>query len=325
MNTDALSEYLKPINPLLDDPEISEISINQPKVAYIEKAGQITEIRLIQLTHYWLEGLVNLIARFTEQRLSGAEPLLSAALPNGQRIQIVLPPACESGKIIISIRKQVIQNLSLEDYQAMGAFNQVKVTTSSPNQYDELLLEKKYCEFLKQAIQKKKNILISGATATGKTTFLNACLKEIPNHERIITLEDVREIQIPHTNKVHLLASKGEQGSAKINMPHLIEACLRLRPDRIILGEMRGAEAADFINATATGHDGALSTIHASSPKVAFMRLVHMAKLKPGMNLSREDILADFHSLIDIVVQISRIRVQEKYIRFISEIYYHAK
>jgi type IV secretion system protein VirB11 len=318
-NQDALYEYLKPLALLLDDPDISEISINQPQIAYIEKAGQITEIKLTQLTHYWLEGLATLIARFTEQRLSAAEPLLSAALPNGQRIQIVLPPACESGKIIISIRKQVIQNLSLEDYQAMGAFNQVKVTTSSPNHYDELLLEKKYCEFLKHAIQQKKNILISGATATGKTTFLNACLKEIPNHERIITLEDVREIQISHANKVHLLASKDEQGTAKVNMSQLIEACLRLRPDRIILGEMRGAEAADFINATATGHDGALSTIHASSPKVAFMRLVHMAKLKPGMNLSREDILADFQSLIDIVVQIKIAKNK----RHVSEIYYN--
>lgn len=121
---------------------------------------------------------------------------------------------------------------------------------------------------------------------------------------------------------MHLLASKGEQGTAKVTMSQLIEACLRLRPDRIILGEMRGAEAADFINATATGHDGALSTIHATNPKIAFMRLVHMAKLKPGMNLSREDILADFQSLIDIVVQISRVRIQEKYVRFISELYY---
>ncbi len=204
---------------LLDDPEISEISINQPQVAYIEKAGQVTEIKLAQLTHYWLEGLATLIARFTEQRLSAKEPLLSASLPNGQRIQIVLPPACEAGKIILSIRKQVIQNLSLDDYHAMGAFDQVKITPALPNNNDELavlLAEQNYCEFLKQAIQQKKNILISGATATGKTTFLNACLKEIPNHERIITLEDVREIQIPHTNKVHLLASKGEQGTAKV-------------------------------------------------------------------------------------------------------------
>ena len=167
----------------------------------------------------------------------------------------------------------------------------------------------------------KKNILISGGTSTGKTTFLNACLKEIPHDERIITLEDVREVKISHHNKVHLLASKGEQGTARTTMTQLIEASLRLRPDRIILGELRGKEAADFINAPATGHDGSLASIHASSPTLAFIRLVHMVKLNPGMNLSRDDILTDLHHLIDVVVQIKRVRIGSHYQRTISDIY----
>jgi type IV secretion system protein VirB11 len=185
----------------------------------------------------------------------------------------------------------------------------------------DLFTQKKYVTFLKSAIALKKTVLISGGTSTGKTTFLNACLKEIPEEERIITLEDVREVEIPHLNKVHLLASKGEQGFAKVTLSQLVEVCLRLRPDRIIMGEMRGAEAADFLNAVATGHDGSVASIHAAHPAMAFMRLVHLIKLNPAMKMRRADILEDLHSLIDIVVQIKRIRVGDQYQRSISDIY----
>lgn len=331
-NTDALSVYLEPLKLLLSDKQVNEISINEPKIAYIERDGEISRERLPELTDYWLTGLANLIARYTDQRISEKEPLLSAQLPEGHRIQVVLPPAAEAGKVIISIRQQVISDLSLDEYEKVGTFNHVKARyikshrtglalDEDEQRLAEYFKQGEYVPFLKAALLLKKNILISGGTSTGKTTFLNACLKEIPLHERIITLEDVREVMIPHPNKVHLLASKNEQGLARVTMSQLVEVCLRLRPDRIIMGEMRGAEAADFLNATSTGHDGSVASIHASHPAMAFMRLVHMVKLNPAMNMNREDILEDLHNIIDIVVQIKRVREGDKYRRYISEIY----
>lgn len=336
-NISALSTYLEPLASLLNDPLVSEISINEPYWVQVEKAGQTTEASLPELTDYWLDGLAGLIADYADQRLSEEEPLLSASLPAGHRIQVVLPPSCEPGKVIMSIRKQVIRHLTLAEYEANGAFDQVKPRFIKSHRSElglseddqalaDLFQQKKYFDFLKAAIVAKKNILVSGGTSTGKTTFLNACLKEIPSDERIITLEDVREVDIQHRNKVHLLASKGGQGRSKVTMSQLVEVCLRLRPDRIIMGEMRGAEAADFLNATATGHDGSIASIHASHPAMAFMRLVHMVKLNPGMNMSREDILEDLHTIIDVVVQIQRVRIGDpisgyRYERRISEIY----
>ncbi len=332
MGETALNHYLEPLNEFLNDHEVSEISINEPGFVYVERFGTIQKNSIPKLTYYWLQGLSSLIADFTHQILNHKKPILSANLPAGHRIQIIIPPAAESEKIILSIRKQVISNYSLDQYQAMGFFNGIKAHTiqtqrshlklgEDEKKLAHLFSDQKYLQFLKEAVLLKKNILISGGTSTGKTTFLNACLKEIPPHERIITLEDVREVDIPHENKVHLLASKGEQGIAKVTMVELIESSLRLRPDRIIMGELRGSEAADFINATATGHEGSIATIHASNPSIAFMRLVHMVKLNPSMTLNREDILADLHNLIDIVVQLKRTQLNGSTSRYISEIY----
>lgn len=331
-NTSALGTYLKPLAVLLNDATVSEISINAPQWVYVERGGDIQAVEIPELTDYWLDGLAALISDYSEQRLSAEEPLLSASLPAGHRIQIVLPPACEAGKVIMSIRKQVTRNLSLQNYEDSGTFEHIKPRYISSHRSQlalseddqvlaDLFHQQQYLTFLKSAILAKKNILISGGTSTGKTTFLNACLKEIPAHERIITLEDVREVELSQPNTVHLLASKGGQGKSKVGMAQLVEVCLRLRPDRIIMGEMRGAEAADFLNATATGHDGSIASIHASHPAMAFMRLVHMVKLNPGMNMSREDILEDLHTIIDIVVQIKRVRIGGRYERRISEIY----
>jgi type IV secretion system protein VirB11 len=332
-NITALDEYLKPLEPWLRDKTINEISINEPTVAFIEQNGCLQKISLPELTYYHLEGLARLIARYTDQRLSEKEPLLSAMLPTGERIQIICPPATMPGRIVMSIRKQIIEDLSLQNYIQQGAFSriqpcyithsrQVMSSDNDTKMLRELFDAGRYADFIYEAISQRKNILIAGGTGTGKTTFLNACLKEIPLHERIITLEDVSEVRIPHVNKVQLLASRGKQGIAEVTMQELMEASLRLHPDRIIVGEIRGKEALQFCAATATGHDGSFASIHASSPPLAFMRLVHLMKLNPEMNLSREDLLQDLYSLVDVIIQMKRDHQNHQYYRYISELYF---
>lgn len=160
--------------------------------------------------------------------------------------------------------------------------------------------------FLQEAIQAKKNIVISGGTSSGKTTFLNALISEIPLDERIITLEDTREVSIPHQNHVSLLASKGGQGASKISMQDLLQSSLRLRPDRIIMGEIRGAEIMDFVNSCSTGHEGSMTSIHANNPKIAIMRMTQMYKLNNVPSMRDKDILQELNEVIDIIIQVGK-------------------
>lgn len=332
-NTVALEEYLKPLAPYLDDPDISEIYIHKPNQIYIERKSFFERIEVNGLDMRHLLGVAKLVSRYSEQRLSEKEPLLSAQIPGGFRIQIILPPATAVNNIVIAIRKPTLFDVGLNDYVEMGAFKRVKPKhldshrSTLPIEEEnrplvELFRKGEFVEFIKRAVASKKNIIVSGATSTGKTTFLNACLKEIPLHEHIVTLEDVPEVKLsPQAMHTPLFASKGGQGVAKVTMQNLVEASLRIRPDRIIMGELRGAEAADFINATATGHDGSISSLHSASAHMAFMRLVHMVKLG-GTNLSREDILEDLHTVVDVVIQLRRRIEGNRYVREVSEIYY---
>ena len=331
-NTVALEVYLKPISDVLMDDSVSEILINREGCYFLERNGFFEQVENLALDKRHLTGLATLIARYSDQRLSEKEPLLSGKLPSGHRIQVILPPATSLDRIVISIRKQTIHNVSLDSYVGFNSFDSTKpcylsshrnnqVPSEANKDLMDLFSDGKFVEFLKKAILLKKNIIISGATSTGKTTFLNACLKEIPLYEHIVTLEDVSELSPPHVLHTPLFTSKGLQGVSNVTMQDLVQASLRIRPDRIIMGEMRGAEAADFINATATGHDGSISSLHAASPHVAFMRLVHMVKLN-GSNLSRDDILEDLHTIIDIVVQLRRRVEGKKHFREVSEIYY---
>lgn len=307
----ALDHYLQPLMPWLSDNQVSEIMINDPHRVFIDKAGHMVEHCAPELTFDWSQGLGSLIANFTSQRLSEKEPLLSAMLPNGERTQIVLPPACEKGKVVFAIRKQVVRHLTLDDYEQRGSFERTKTSDSKSQDEEEtelssLFREGQWKRFLETAIARKKNVLVSGATHSGKTAFLNACLRVIPSHERIITLEDTREVQTHHANQVNLISSKNNQGVALVTMSKLVATSLRLRPDRIILGEIREEEALDFVNAAKTGHDGTIASIHASSPRIAFLRLSDLIQSNKASHLSRKDILSDLHSLIHVVVQMKK-------------------
>ena len=322
---EALEVYLKPISILLSKDGISEISINEPNEAWVERRGDMFKVALPGYDTNHLKSLARLIAESTDQKISEETPLLSATLPAGYRIQVVFPPACENHTVIMSIRKKSSLSWTLEDYEKMGAFD----TTATEKVIDEnniilsrLLKANRIKDFLYQAILFKKNIIISGGTSTGKTTFTNACLRSIPKVERLITVEDAREIDLDsHPNKVHLLASKGGQGRANVTAQDLIEACLRLRPERIIVGELRGSEAFAFLRAINTGHPGSISTLHADTPEMALQQLKLMV-MQAGLGMPPEDIMNYIKNVVDIVVQLKR---GAKGRRYISEIYFKDK
>ena len=324
MTVAALDSYLLPLNEILDQDGVNQVSINRPHEVWIEKGGDMTCQQLPTFDFEHLKSLGRLVAQGTEQRLSEEEPLLSATLPNGYRIQVLFPPSCEQGCVVISIRKPSSLKWTLDDYEKMGIFDAVSVGEVEDKNdlvLAKLLELKRIKDFLQRAVIYKKNIIISGGTSTGKTTFTNAMIRAIPHEERIITVEDAREIDLSsHANRVHLIASKGGQGRSKVTTQELIEACLRLRPERIIVGELRGSEAFSFLRAINTGHPGSISTLHADTPKMALEQLKMMV-MQAGLGMSPAEITSYIRNVVDIVVQLKR---GEKGRRFISEVYFRA-
>jgi len=321
-NFAALETFLLPFKEIFAEDGVNEIMVNMPGEVWVEKKGDQFYKSVPELDFEHLMSLGRLVAQSTDQTISEEKPLLSASLPNGYRIQIVFPPACEARRVIYSIRKGSPINLTLDEYAKLGAFD----TTSTKELIDEnevilknYLNDNKIKEFIKHAVISKKNIIISGGTSTGKTTFTNAALAEIPSEERLITVEDAREIILAkHPNKLHLLASKGGQGRAKVTTQDLIEACLRLRPDRIIVGELRGMEAFSFLRAINTGHPGSISTLHADTPTMAIEQMKLMV-MQAGLGMPPEEVKKYILAVIDIVVQLKRGNNGKRYV---SEIYY---
>ncbi|MFT4967475.1 MAG: type IV secretion system protein VirB11 [Candidatus Deianiraeaceae bacterium] len=319
-NFTVLNTYLQPIEEILLEDGVSEISINDPGVGWVEKMGKIYPVKLPVFTYKHLYGLAKLIAQSTDQSVSEEAPLLSATLPNGCRVQVVLPPVCPKGTIAMSIRKPSTISYTLDDYEKMGAFALATIQEQKDkNDYIlEALLEKnRIKDFLRGCVRFKKNIIISGGTSTGKTTFTNALLQDIPRGERLITVEDAREVVLSqHPNRLHLVASKGGQGRANVTTQDLIEACLRLRPDRIIVGEIRGKEAFSFLRAINTGHPGSISTLHADSPQMAIEQLKLMV-MQAGLGMSPPEVKNYITQVVDIIVQLKK---GENGVRFVSEI-----
>lgn len=302
---------LAPLKKWFESPNVNEIMLNQPGQIYVEENGQISQYNVPEFDEARLYRLFQLLAKENNQVLDAKHPLLSGNLQDNSRIQIVLPPVAKYP--LFAIRRKVQKKVSLGQYNEQKYFLQTQAFSFSNtvlNADDEKLLilyqNNKWHEFINKAILAKKNIIISGGTSSGKTTFLNACLQEIPSQDRIIILEDTREVEISHPNQVQLLASKGEQGLAPISMQELVQCCLRLRPDRIIMGEIRGKEILDFISACSTGHEGGLTTIHANNPQIAFMRMTQMYKLNNVPAMTDNDILRELKSVVDIIIQVEK-------------------
>lgn len=302
---------LEPLQKFLAEDSVSELSINRPNEMFVERLGanEMERIEDETLSEQWIRNLSYLVASSTNQQINEEKPILSAALPSGERIQCILPPAAPDGGAI-SIRKQVIKDMTMDDYAAAGAFEETLMGHSLGLSEEEsdlvaMLKNSSPMDFLAHAVRSRISILVSGGTSTGKTTFLNALLKLIPPSERIITIEDTRELKPVTPNTLALMASKGDQGLAKVDAQSLLEASLRMRPDRLLLGELRGAEAFAFLQAINTGHPGSLTTVHANSARSAYERLALMV-MQGGVRLGREEIIEYLKEVIPIVVQLAR-------------------
>jgi type IV secretion system protein VirB11 len=304
------SGLLELLSPWLADDTVSEILINQPYQVWIETKGVMSCYKIPDISPLYLKRLFTFIANENGKVIDEACPILSGNLYYDARVQLVIPPA--SRHYCLSIRKQTKKSCSLDDFNQSDFFNNAKPFSLNVSQVEdhkaqEMLLSlyrtKSWMLFLLKAVEEKKNIIISGATSSGKTSLLNACLTAIPQGERIITLEDTFEISIPHPNKVSLLAQKDKNN---YSMQCLLQCVLRLRPDRILMGEIRGPEVLDFIGACQTGHSGAITTIHANNPKGVITRMTQLYKQNNVPSMRDKDIDAEILDVIDIIVQLER-------------------
>jgi type IV secretion system protein VirB11 len=329
---------LEPLSAFLDDASVTEIVINRPGVLVAEREGRWETHRLPVLTFDWCLDLAKLLRNRSSQDISEAHPLLGAQLPDGQRVQIVIPPAAPTGTVSITIRRPSSTVFSLSELIAKGAFNATRweqslsLTPEERNGLESTLSESdrelldlfrfaEWDRFFTLAVRRRKNIVSSGATGSGKTTLGNALSALIQPHERIVTVEDVREMRLSHDNQVNLSYPKGGNGVSQLAPRDLLEAALRMRPDRVLLAELRGDESFFFIqNVLNSGHPGTITTVHATRAKLAFRRLALMIKGSPeGSGLELADIMTTLHALIDIVVQMERLPDGQ---RVVSEVYF---
>ena len=331
---------LASMKPYLDDPTVTELVVNKPYEMFVGRQGNgyMERIAMPDLSLSLLESLADVTASFTNQESDRERPLLSATMPidlsndvddterGGYRVQIVRAPAVEEKTMALCIRKPSLLNLTLDDYKKQGAFNNVNEMKGGGEYSDDHLMElykaKNFDAFVELAVKMHKNIMISAGTNTGKTTFLNALLKAVPDYERIVTIEDGREVTPHQPNCLHLLYSRGGQGESKVSAIDLLEASLRLTPDRTIMGELRGAEAYSYLEMLNTGAGVSISTIHSNSPAMMYERLSMMV-LRAGITLNQSQIIEYAKSLIQVVVQFTFDKSTGR--RYITEILYEGK
>lgn len=326
---DASVKYLfKPISQWLDDKDITEIAINRPHEIWIEKDNHWQSFDVPELTYERLMSMATSVAAFTNNNISVTTPVLSAVLPQGERIQFVIPPACEDGTISLTIRKPSFTSRSLADYDQDGFFDHVAPIQDGLSPIDKQLLELKETDinaFLKLAVTREKNIVIAGGTGSGKTTLMKALMEVIPREQRLITIEDVPELFLPnHPNTVHLFYPSEAMPNDPVTSAKLLKSCLRMKPDRIMLAELRGAETFDFINVNASGHGGSITSCHANTAELTFERLAMMTMQNPqGRSLPYEVIKRLLYQVIDIVIHVTNdVHSSENLGRHITEIWF---
>lgn len=291
--------FLKPIEHLILDESISEIMVNGPDQVFIEKEGFLQPVKGISLGDKSLMVAVKNIARRLGDDISESKPILDSRLPDGSRVAAVIPPCSLSG-VTLTIRKFNTRHFEMEDLVCSG------------------MLDRSLANRLEDYILGRKNFLISGGTGTGKTTLLNILGKFIPEDERILLIEDTAEIQIAQPNLVRFEARQAQSNAPAVPIRDLLKAALRHRPDRIILGEIRGGEAFDLLQLLNTGHSGTLSTIHASSARQGLARFTSCV-LQSGVELPYRAIKTNIADSLNVVAHIER-RPGRRYISEVIEI-----
>ncbi len=288
--------FLRPIEHLILDPDISEIMVNGPDRIFIEKAGYVQAVPDVKLTSQSLIVAVKNIARRLGDDISEAKPILDSRLPDGSRVAAVIPP-CSIYGVALTIRKFNSHKFKMKNLIELGT-----VTPELAQQLEEYVAQ-------------RKNILICGGTGSGKTTLANILIDFIPDHERIVLIEDTAEIQIQKENVIRFEARREQNGLSAVTIRDLLKATLRHRPDRIIVGEIRGGEAFDLLQLLNTGHSGTLSTVHANSAAQGISRFTSCV-LQSGVELPYRAIKANIADSLNIIVQMER----RPGTRFVSEV-----
>jgi pilus assembly protein CpaF len=286
MSFELILPFLRPIEHLILDTEISEIMVNGSGRIFVERHGDLAEVADVRLTEKNLQVAVRNIARSLGDEINEAQPLLDSRLPDGSRVAAVIPP-CSIGGTTLTIRKFHSRRFTAEELVRIGS-----LTSALLGQ-------------LQAAIETRQNILISGGTGTGKTTLLNAFANFIGDRERIVVIEDTAEIQLEKPNLVRFEARREQPGIPAVTIRDLVRATLCHRPDRIVLGEVRGGEAFDLLQALNTGHSGTLSTIHANSAQQAIARLTSCV-LQAGVELPYAAIRANIADAIQLLLHVER-------------------
>ncbi|TIL61404.1 MAG: CpaF family protein [Mesorhizobium sp.] len=292
---------LGPIEPLLKDDSITDILINTHKRVFIERRGVIEETSIRFRDEAHLLRVINKIVSAIGRRVDESAPMVDARLEDGSRVNIAVRPVSVDGPLV-SIRKFSKNPYSLERLMALNSIRQPMI------------------DLLRIAVQARKSILVSGGTGSGKTTLLNALSSYIPSRERLITIEDAAELQLqqPHVGRLETRPPNVE-GKGEVRQRELLKNALRMRPDRIIVGEVRGEEAFDMLQAMNTGHEGSMTTIHANTPRDAISRLEQMVGMA-GMPMTHESIRAQIASALDIIVQTQRLADGGRRVVSISEL-----
>ncbi len=293
---ETILPFLRPIEHLILDDSISEVMVNGPDRVFIERNGFVQEIPGISLGERTLTVAVKNIARRLGDDISEAKPILDSRLPDGSRVAAVIPP-CSLNGVTLTIRKFNSRHFEMDDLIRSG------------------MLDRALANRLEDYILHRRNLLLSGGTSSGKTTLLSALGKFIPADERLLLIEDTAEIQLAHTNLVRFEARREQNDAPAVSIRDLLKAALRHRPDRILLGEVRGGEAFDLLQLLNTGHSGSISTIHASSAKQGLSRFTSCV-LQSGVELPYRAVKANIGDSLNVVIQIER----RPGCRFISEV-----